>query len=117
MAKRKARKKARKSTKKAPKKRASKKPRKKTAKKVRRNARTSAKKSSHASSHHKSYERRRLYRSRSNRVVLGICGGLSDYFDSDPVLVRVLAILIMLVTGIIPFIIAYLIAGVVIPER
>ena len=32
----------------------------------------------------------KLYRSRENRVLGGICGGLGEYFDVDPTLVRVL---------------------------
>ena len=33
---------------------------------------------------------KKLYRSRENRVLGGICGGLGEYFDIDPTLVRVL---------------------------
>lgn len=32
---------------------------------------------------------RRLYRSRTERILFGVCGGLSKYFDVDPVLIRV----------------------------
>ncbi len=34
-----------------------------------------------------------LYRSRDNRTILGICGGIGKYFDVDPVLIRVFAVL------------------------
>ena len=37
---------------------------------------------------------KRLYRSRSNRVLAGVCGGIGEYFDIDPVIVRILAIVI-----------------------
>ena len=33
---------------------------------------------------------RRLYRSRNDRMIGGICGGLAEYFNIDPVLMRVL---------------------------
>jgi phage shock protein PspC (stress-responsive transcriptional regulator) len=33
-------------------------------------------------------ERQRLYRSTTDRKIAGVCGGLADYFDTDPVLVR-----------------------------
>ncbi|MEA3334972.1 MAG: PspC domain-containing protein [Chloroflexota bacterium] len=33
---------------------------------------------------------KRLYRSRTNRVVSGVCGGFGDYFNVDPVLIRVI---------------------------
>ena len=35
---------------------------------------------------------KQLYRSRENRMLGGICGGLGEYFDIDPTLVRVLFI-------------------------
>jgi len=34
-----------------------------------------------------------LYRSKKNRVVGGVCGGIGEYFDIDPTLIRLLAIL------------------------
>ena len=57
---------------------------------------------------------RRLHRSRQNRVLLGVCGGFGEYFDIDPVIVRVIAILLM-VLGIFPAIIAYFILAIIIP--
>jgi len=33
---------------------------------------------------------KRLYRSRKDRKIWGICGGLAEYFDVDPVIVRVI---------------------------
>jgi phage shock protein C len=35
---------------------------------------------------------RKFYRSRNNRVIWGVCGGLAKYFNIDPTLVRVLAV-------------------------
>jgi phage shock protein C len=35
---------------------------------------------------------RKFYRSRTNRVIWGVCGGLAEYFNIDPTLVRVLAV-------------------------
>ena len=39
---------------------------------------------------------RKLYRSRKNRWIAGVCGGLSEYFKIDPVIVRVIFIVITL---------------------
>lgn len=36
---------------------------------------------------------KKLYRSRENRMIGGVCGGVGEYFDIDPTLVRVLFIL------------------------
>lgn len=43
---------------------------------------------------------KRLYRSRDNRVIGGVCGGLGDYFDVDPVMVRLIWIILILFGGI-----------------
>ncbi len=58
---------------------------------------------------------RKLERSRSNRVLGGVCGGVAYYVNMDPTLVRVLTVVISLFTGV-P-IILYLIALFVIPEE
>jgi phage shock protein C len=50
---------------------------------------------------------KRLYRSRSERKIWGVCGGIAEYFDVDPTLVRLIAVLTLLFacTGIIVYII------------
>ena len=60
---------------------------------------------------------RRLYRSRSDRMFAGVCGGIAETYGSDPTAVRLLTAVIGIVTGIIPMLIVYLVAAVVIPER
>jgi len=57
---------------------------------------------------------KRLYKSRKNRILCGVCGGLGEYFGVDPTLIRVLWILFGL-TG--AGIIAYIIACIIVPER
>ena len=44
-------------------------------------------------------ETRRLYRSRSNRQVAGVCGGLAQYFNLDATLIRVLFIVLAVLGG------------------
>ncbi len=58
---------------------------------------------------------RRLYRSRRERILLGVCGGIARYFHVDPVVVRVLWVLLSLTPF--PGIIAYIVAAIVIPEE
>src|SRR5437868_15290061 len=43
--------------------------------------------------------RRQLQRSRSDRVVAGVCGGLGDYFDVDPVIFRIAFVVLAFVGG------------------
>lgn len=41
----------------------------------------------------------RLYRSRDDKIVAGVCGGIAEYFKIDPVLVRVLWLVFTLMGG------------------
>ena len=59
---------------------------------------------------------RRFYRSRSNRVLAGVCGGIAEYYGSDPTAVRLLTLVVGLFTGIFPMIVLYLVAAIVIPD-
>jgi phage shock protein PspC (stress-responsive transcriptional regulator) len=58
---------------------------------------------------------RRLYRSRSDRVIGGVCGGVARYFDIDPVLVRVGAVALAVLGG--AGVLAYLAAVLLIPNE
>lgn len=42
---------------------------------------------------------KKLYRSRQNKIIGGVCGGIGKYFDIDPVLIRLLFVLITLYNG------------------
>ena len=57
-----------------------------------------------------------LYRSRSNRQVAGICGGLGDYFRIDPTIVRLLFIF-GVIFGYGSLLILYLVMLIVVPEE
>ena len=58
-------------------------------------------------------EIKRLYRSRDERMLGGVCGGLAEYLHTDPTLIRVLFVLFALAGG--PGIIAYLIMWIIVP--
>jgi phage shock protein PspC (stress-responsive transcriptional regulator) len=49
-------------------------------------------------------------------MLAGVCGGLAEQFGSDPALLRLLAAILAILTGIFPLLILYLIAAVIIPE-
>lgn len=57
----------------------------------------------------------KLYRSRTDRIVAGICGGLGNYLQLDASLIRFVLLLILIFTGVFPLLIAYLIAALIIP--
>ncbi|MDD4761926.1 MAG: PspC domain-containing protein [Candidatus Pacebacteria bacterium] len=58
-----------------------------------------------------------LYRSRDNKVFAGIFGGLGEYFDLDPTLLRLLWLFVLVITAFVPGIIAYIIAMFVVPKK
>jgi len=60
---------------------------------------------------------KRLYRSEENKVGAGVIGGVGEYFEIDPVLLRVIAVVVAVVTGIIPFALVYLLSVIVIPKH
>lgn len=61
-------------------------------------------------------EPKKLFRSRHNRMLAGVCGGLAEYFNIDPTLVRVITI-VLAFTPFVPVIIIYLLLWLLIPER
>ena len=60
---------------------------------------------------------KRLYRSRKNRMIAGVCGGIAEYYNVDPSLVRLLFVFITLITAVGPGIIAYIVAWIIVPEQ
>lgn len=60
-------------------------------------------------------ETKRLFRSRTNRSIAGVCGGLGEYFNVDPTLVRLLFVVFALAGG--PGLLAYIILWLIMPEE
>ncbi len=58
--------------------------------------------------------KKRLYRSRKEKMLAGVCGGLAEYFDVDPSLVRLATVLLCLYAG--TGLLVYIIAAIIIPE-
>jgi phage shock protein PspC (stress-responsive transcriptional regulator) len=58
---------------------------------------------------------KRLYRSRTDRRIAGVCGGIAQYFNIDPTLVRLLAVLGLLFVGGTFWV--YIIMAIVIPSE
>jgi len=59
----------------------------------------------------------RLYRSQKDARILGVCGGLGEYFDIDSNLIRLITTILIISTGIAPGLIIYFIAGMIIPIK
>lgn len=60
-------------------------------------------------------EQKRLYKSTTNRVLCGVCGGIGEYFNVDPTIIRLLFILLLFGAG--SGLLAYIIAAIIIPEQ
>jgi phage shock protein C len=59
-------------------------------------------------------EPKRLYKSNSNRMISGVCGGIAEYINIDPTIVRLLWVAFCFVGG--AGVIAYIIAAIVMPS-
>jgi len=59
----------------------------------------------------------RLYRSDTNKKIAGICGGIGETMDVDPTIVRLVVIVFTLATGLVPFLIGYLVAWWIVPPK
>ncbi|MDO4594890.1 MAG: PspC domain-containing protein [Tissierellia bacterium] len=57
----------------------------------------------------------RLYRSSHDRIIAGVCGGIAEYFDIDPTIVRILWVLVTL-AGVGSGVLIYIIAAIIMPQ-
>jgi phage shock protein C len=60
-------------------------------------------------------EPKRLFRSRKDRILGGVCGGMGNYFNLDPVLVRVIWVVLLFAAGV--GFLAYILAWIIVPEE
>jgi phage shock protein C len=56
---------------------------------------------------------KKLYRSKTDRIIFGICGGLGEYFEIDPIIFRILFILLIFTGG--SGVIIYILLAIIIP--
>jgi len=60
-------------------------------------------------------EPKKLYRSRNNRMISGVCGGLAEFANIDPTLVRI-GFVVGSILGFGSFVVIYLIMMIIVPE-
>lgn len=58
--------------------------------------------------------KKRLYRSEDDRMIGGVCGGIAEYFDVDPVLIRAIAVILLFLGG---GFLAYLVLWIIVPIK
>lgn len=59
--------------------------------------------------------KKRLYKSSTDKKVCGVCGGIANYFDVDPTVIRLIWVIFTLVGG--SGLIAYIIAAIIMPDK
>ena len=60
---------------------------------------------------------KRLYRSSEDRMIAGVCGGMGEVYGIDPTLLRLGLVLVGLATAILPMLVVYILATIIIPLR
>ena len=58
-----------------------------------------------------------IYLSEKDKKIAGVCGGLGEYFEIDPTLIRLAWAVVTALTGLLPGIIAYIAAAIIMPKR
>ena len=59
---------------------------------------------------------KKLYRSKNDAMMAGVCAGIAEALDWDPTIIRLIVTAIAIFTAIVPALIIYLIAAIVIPK-
>jgi phage shock protein C len=59
---------------------------------------------------------KKLRRSNKERMIAGVCGGIAEYFDLDPTIVRIVYILVSVISVAFPGILVYLILWILVPR-
>lgn len=57
-----------------------------------------------------------LHRSRRNRMIAGVCGGLAEWLDWDPTVVRIAYVVVSVASAAFPGILVYVVLWIVMPE-
>ena len=60
---------------------------------------------------------KKLYLSNDDKRIYGVCGGIAEYFEVDPTVVRLAWVILTLVSGIIPGLVAYILAIIIMPQQ
>ena len=61
--------------------------------------------------------RKNLYKNNKNKIIAGILGGLGEYYNIDPTILRLGWIVVCILTGLFPGLLAYFIAMLIVPKK
>jgi phage shock protein C len=59
---------------------------------------------------------KKLHLSKTDRKILGVCGGIGETYDIDPTIIRIITVFLCLSTGIVPLLLTYIIAWAIMPK-
>lgn len=57
-----------------------------------------------------------VYRSKTDKKIFGVCGGIGEAYNVDPTLVRLIVVFLALATGLLPMVITYIVASFLMPN-
>ena len=58
---------------------------------------------------------KRVHRSRTDKKIFGVCGGIGEAYNIDPTLTRIIVVFLALATGLLPMVITYIVARLIMP--
>ncbi len=61
-------------------------------------------------------EPKKFYLSQTDKKIAGVCGGLAEYLNVDATIIRLIAVLIIIFTGVFPGLLAYIVIAIVAPK-
>lgn len=60
---------------------------------------------------------KKLFKSKTDKWICGVCGGLAEYADTDPTIIRLAAVLLIFASGLFLGLLLYLIAAIIMPTN
>jgi len=60
---------------------------------------------------------RRLYLSKTDQKIAGVCGGIGETYNIDPTIIRLALVFLCIATGILPLLLTYILAWIIIPDK
>ena len=60
---------------------------------------------------------KKLYKIEQGRVLCGVCGGIGEYLNLDPNIIRLITVLIGIFTAFFPLLIAYIVMACILPDK
>ncbi|MFB0525784.1 MAG: PspC domain-containing protein [Phycisphaerae bacterium] len=60
---------------------------------------------------------KRIYLFKKYKKIFGVCGGIGETYDVDPTLIRLIVVFLCLATAVIPVLLTYFVAWIIMPEK